>query len=141
MQIDGRPAWEVLREFYPRLTDEDVASMVEAAAANPMMQIVPEHMRDGGISMMELFPHMADVEVGSFLMEDGRHGAVKGIKDRKVKDFNKVAPLGMVMGVADGDEFHKVNVPTFVNPRSGSVACLVECKEGQRLCTMHGEPA
>ena len=63
------------------------------------------------------------------------------IKDRKVKDFNKVAPLGMVMGVADGDEFHKVNVPTFVNPRSGSVACLVECKEGQRLCTMHGEPA
>ena len=30
MQIDGRPAWEVLREFYPRLTDEDVAGMVEA---------------------------------------------------------------------------------------------------------------
>ena len=142
MQIDGRPAWEVLREFYPRLTDEDVASMVEAAAANPMMQIVPEHMRDGGISMMELFPHMADVQAGSFSMsEEGRHAAVKGIKDRKVKDFNKVAPLSMVMGVADGDEFHKVNVPTFVNPRSGSVACLVECKEGQRLCTMHGKPA
>ena len=145
MQIDGRPAWEVLREFYPRLTDEDVASMVEAAAANPMMQMVPEHMRDGGISMMELFPHMADVEVGSFSMdEEGREilsFETKGIKDRKVKDFNKVAPLGMVMGVADGDEFHKVNVPTFVNPRSGSVACLVECKEGQRLCTMHGKPA
>ena len=142
MQIDGRPAWEVLREFYPRLTDEDVASMVEAAAANPMMQIVPEHMRDGGFSMMELLPRMADVEAGAFSMsEEGRHAAVKGIKDRKVKDFNKVAPLGMVMGVADGDEFHKVNVPTCVNPRSGSVACLVECKEGQRLCTMHGKPA
>ena len=142
VQIDGRPAWEVLREFYPRLTDEDVVSMVEAAAANPMMQIVPEQMRDGGISMMELFPHMADVEAGAFFsMSEAAAVTTKGIKDRKVKDFNKVAPLGMVMGVADGDEFHKASVPVFVNTRSGSVACLVECKEGQRLCTMHGKPA
>lgn len=141
VQIDGRPAWEVLREFYPRLTDEDVARMVEAAKASPLMQMVPEHMRDGGFSMMELFPLIADVEANALWTEDGRYETKGLIKDRKVKDFNKVAPLGMVMGVADGDEFHKVNVPIFVNTRSGSVACLVECKEGQRLCTMHGKPA
>ena len=47
MQIDGRPAWEVLREFYPRLTDEDVARMVEAAKASPLMQVRVEGEGEG----------------------------------------------------------------------------------------------
>jgi hypothetical protein len=146
MQIDHRPAWEVLREWYARLTDEDVAGMVEAAKTNEMMLAAPEHMRDGGFTMMEMLPHLADVGEGeaghrAWIDDEGRTGLTRGIKDRKVKDFLKIALLGIVMGVADGDEFHKVNVPTFVNTRRGSFACLVECKEGQRLCTMHGKPA
>ena len=126
MQIDGRPAWEVLREFYPRLTDEDVASMVEAAAANPMMQIVPEHMRDGGISMMELFPHMADVEASSFSLSE-RVGMLPSRGSRTARSRTSIRCAARHGdGRKDGDEFHKVNVPTFVNPRS-DVACLVEC--------------
>ena len=145
VQIDHRPAWEVLREWYARLTDEDVAGMVEAALSNPMMRVVPEHMREGAFTMMEMLPHMADVgevrEGVAWVDEEGRVGNSKGMTDRKVKDFLKIAPLGISMGVADGDEFHKVNVPVVVNTRTGSFACLVECKEGQRLCTMHGKPA
>ena len=53
MEIDHRPAWEVLREWYPRLTDEDVADMVARARQNPMMDVAPGHVREGGFSMFD----------------------------------------------------------------------------------------
>ena len=92
VQIDHRPAWQVLREWYPRLTDGDVAGMVEAALTNPMMQVAPEHMREGAFTMMEMFPHMADVGEGlAWINEEGKTGLTKGMRDRKVKDFLKIA--------------------------------------------------
>lgn len=119
-EIDGQPAWSVIRSWYTGFTDEDEATAIEGAKAGPMAPLFDAMGFSGkAFSMMEMI---------EMLKDDPTSAAVA-----------KLNPLGVHLGTADGEDVHRVVTPVFINKETGAVSFLVQLKQGDKLSSMYGK--